>query len=256
MDESKRIFKTKQMMEISKIYNENCMDTMKRMDDDFIDVVITSPPYNLGSFRMNGNGVKRSYENYSDDLPIQEYFEQTKKWIDELLRITKHHVFWNIGEYKGCKGITKFILNNYQHKLKETFIWCKPNPNPNGNIGSITNSYEYIFCISNDQPEVSKFTHHNLKGMIKNFIHKGVNNGKENSDHGYAFGEWLPKHFIHNFSKPGDLIYDPFMGSGTTAKAAHLLDRRWIGSELSSKYVNIANKRLKPVLNQTKLFGL
>ena len=90
--------------------------------------------------------------------------------------------------------------------------------------------------------------------MIKNYIIKPVNNGKDNSGHGYAFGDWLPKYFINYFSKPGDLIYDPFMGSGTTAKAAHQLDRDWIGSEISEKYINIANKRLIPILNQTKLF--
>jgi DNA modification methylase len=241
-------------MQINKIYNEDCTITMKKMKDEFVDVVVTSPPYNLGEFRMNGNGVKRKYDTYKDNLPIEEYFEKTKEWIDELLRVTKHHIFWNIGEYKGCKGISRFIQNTYKENLKETFIWCKPNPNPNGNIGSVTNSYEYIFCISKDLPNESKFTHHNLKGMIKNFIHKGVNNGKDNNGHGYAFGEWLPKHFIHHFSKEGDLIYDPFMGTGTTAIAAHKLDRKWIGSEISEKYTTIANNRIRPVINQTKLF--
>ena len=90
--------------------------------------------------------------------------------------------------------------------------------------------------------------------MVKNCIIKPVNSGKDNGGHGYAFGEWLPKYFINYFSKPGDLIYDCFMGSGTTAVAAHQLDRDFIGSEISKKYVDIANKRLQPILNQTKLF--
>lgn len=241
-------------MELNKIHNEDCLDTMKKMSDDYVDVTITSPPYNLGGIRINGNGVKRSYKTYSDDLPIEEYFEQTKRWIDELLRITKYHIFWNIGEYKGCKGIAAFIMNEYKDNLKETFIWGKPNPLPSSQNGIITNSYEYIFCISKDNPQEKKFTHHNIEGMTKNLIYKTVNNGKENGDHGYAFGDWLPKHFIHHFSKEGDIIYDPFMGSGTTAKAAHLLKRSWIGSELSSDYVDLANKRLEKYLNQTTLF--
>ena len=90
--------------------------------------------------------------------------------------------------------------------------------------------------------------------MIKNYIIKPVNNNKNNAGHGYAFGEWLPKYFIHNFSKEGDIVYDCFMGSGTTAVAAYQLDRKFIGSEISKKYVNLANNRLKPFINQTKLF--
>ena len=59
---------------------------------------------------------------------------------------------------------------------------------------------------------------------------------------------------IYSWSNEGDLIYDPFMGSGTTAKAAHQLKRNWIGSEISQEYVDLANKRLKPYLTQIELF--
>jgi DNA modification methylase len=64
----------------------------------------------------------------------------------------------------------------------------------------------------------------------------------------------LPNHFINYFSKENDLVYDPFMGTGTTAKSAHIYKRRWIGSELSKEYTEIANKRLKKYLAQTSLF--
>ena len=66
--------------------------------------------------------------------------------------------------------------------------------------------------------------------------------------------ENLAKDHILSWSNENDLVYDPFMGSGTTAKAAHQLKRRWIGSEISSEYVDLANKRLEPYLAQTQLF--
>jgi DNA modification methylase len=72
--------------------------------------------------------------------------------------------------------------------------------------------------------------------------------------HPAIFPEQLAKDHIHSWSNPGDIVYDPFMGSGTTAKAAHLLDRNWIGSEISQEYVDLANKRLEPYLAQVKLF--
>ena len=242
-------------MEINKIYNESNLDTMSRMEDNFVDIVITSPPYNIGKSRGNGDKTRKNYDTYTDDLDIQDYFKQTKAWIDECLRVSKYHVFWNIGEYKGCRGIVDFITSEYKDNLKDIFIWAKPNPNPVSVDGVVCNSFEYIFCISNDNPKSKKFNNTSFNGtMVKNCIIKPVNSGKDNGGHGYAFGEWLPKYFINYFSKPGDLVYDCFMGSGTTAVAAHKLDRNWIGSEISKKYVDIANKRLEPILNQTKLF--
>lgn len=241
-------------MEINKIYNENNLDTMSRMKDDFIDMIITSPPYNIGNSRANTNNPDLNYDTYSDDLEIEDYFNLTKSWIDECLRVSKHYVFWNIGEYAGCKGIAGYIMREYKDNLKDTFIWIKNNPNPTGR-GVVCNGYEYIFCLVKDGADRRKFDYNNFgDNMIKNYIIKPVNNGKDNSGHGYAFGEWMPKYFINYFSKPGDLIYDCFMGSGTTAVAAHKLDRNWIGSEISKKYVKIAENRLRPILNQTKLF--
>ena len=68
------------------------------------------------------------------------------------------------------------------------------------------------------------------------------------------FPEKLAADHIWSWSNEGDLVYDPFMGSGTTAKMAHLYNRNWIGSEISSEYVELANKRLDPYLRQTSLF--
>tara|TARA_R110000803_G_scaffold208790_1_gene277741 strand:+ start:92 stop:820 length:729 start_codon:yes stop_codon:yes gene_type:complete len=242
-------------MEINKIYNESNLDTMSKMEDNFVDMIITSPPYNIGKSRGNTNNPDVNYDTYTDDLDIEDYFEQTKIWIDECLRVSKNYVFWNVGEYAGCKGIAGYIMSKYKDNLKDTFIWIKNNPNPTGR-GVVCNGYEYIFCLCSIPDAVGRKYEYNNFGdnMIKNYIIKPVNNGKDNSGHGYAFGDWLPKYFINYFSKKGDLIYDPFMGSGTTAKAAHLLDRNWIGSEISEKYVDIANKRLIKYLTQTKLF--
>ena len=242
-------------MEINKIYNESNLDTMSKMEDNFVDMIITSPPYNIGKSRGNTNNPDVNYDTYTDDLDIEDYFEQTKIWIDECLRVSKNYVFWNVGEYAGCKGIAGYIMSKYKDNLKDTFIWIKNNPNPTGR-GVVCNGYEYIFCLCSIPDAVGRKYEYNNFGdnMIKNYIIKPVNNGKDNSGHGYAFGDWLPKYFINYFSKKGDVIYDPFMGSGTTAKAAHLLDRNWIGSEISEKYVDIANKRLIKYLTQTKLF--
>lgn len=246
-------------MELNKIYNEDCLTTMKSMEDNFVDIVFTSPPYNIGKGRKNGQRKESiAYDTYTDDLPKEKYFNQTGLWLNEMLRITKHHVFYNIQEIKGNKGIVKYIYQNYSEQLKEVFIWAKTNPPSCILDKGISKGYEYIFCFSKDQPEKSNFTYCNFSNYdgdyIRNVIIKPVNNDKENKGHNFAFGDWLPKHFINYFSKEGDIVYDPFMGTGTTAKASHLLKRNWIGSEVSEKYTKLANKRLKPYLNQLTLF--
>ena len=248
-------------MEINKIYCESNLETMSRMPDNFVDLVITSPPYNIGKNRINGNfNTNISYSEYEDNLSKEEYFKQTKKWIDELLRVTKYHIFWNIQEVTGNKGIIAFLMNEYKDNIKEVFIWAKTNPPPSIVDTMCGSGYEYIFCFSNDNPSSRKFNYCNFsnrsggKSICHNIIQKPVNSGKENSGHSFAFGDWLPNFFINNFSKELDLIYDPFMGTGTTAKSAHIYKRNWIGSEISKEYVDIANKRLKTYLDQQTLF--
>jgi len=235
------------------------MHTMKRMQDNFVDIVVTSPPYNIGKGRRNGNDSKSlSYDTYSDNLPIDDYFKQTSLWIDELYRTTKYHIFYNIQEVSGNKGIINYIMSNYKDKIKHIFFWCKPNPPSKILDTGVANGIEYIFCISKDNPSKQNFNYcnfSNYKGdYIKNVIIKPVNSDKETNGHNFAFGDWLPKHFINYFSKKGDVVYDPFMGTGTTAKASHLLKRNWIGSEVSEKYIELSNKRLKPYLDQLTLF--
>lgn len=246
-------------MQINKTYNEDCMTTMEKMSDNFVDIVVTSPPYNIGKGRKNGQRKESiSYDTYSDDLTKEEYFKQTGEWLDGMLRVTKHHIFYNIQEIKGNKGIVKYLYENYSKHIKEVFIWAKTNPPSCINDKGISKGYEYIFCLSKDNPEKSVFKYCNFSNYngdyIRNVIIKPVNNDKENKGHSYAFGDWLPKYFINYFSKKGDLIYDPFMGTGTTAKASILLGRNYVGSELSKRYCKVAEKRLYKYKTQTRLF--
>ena len=232
-------------MEINKIYNENCLETMARMPDNFVDLTVTSPPYNINGTNRYNN-FKLNYDVYNDNLPIDKYFDFINDIIIELLRVTKYHIFFNIAELSGNKGILKNILTKFNNNIKDIFIWAKNNPMPFVTNGTIQSSFEYIICISKDFPKQKKFTYHNFKNrLVTNCLIHSVNSGKENDVHSFAFPMWLPEYFINHFSKEEDLIYDPFMGSGTTAKMALLLKRNFIGSEISKKYCEIAEKRIK-----------
>ena len=106
-------------LEINKIYCENNLDTMAKMPDNFVDYVLTSPPYNVGNNKM----VETKYNNYTDDL--DDYFNNQKNLINELLRVTKKHVFYNIQMLGNNKVDFLNLLGHFKDKIKDIIIWQK-----------------------------------------------------------------------------------------------------------------------------------
>jgi DNA modification methylase len=264
-------------VELNKIYNENCLETMGRMQDSFIDLTITSPPYdNL-----------REYKGF--DFP----FEDIAK---ELYRITKEGgvVVWVVGDatINGSETGTSFRQALYFKEtgfnIHDTMIYQKTGT-PFPSQSRYNQIFEYMFILSKGNPKTfnpimkknstAGAVRHSRKfrnkdgEMIPSFNGKPVNeygidnniwkikNGMNKStkdkvafNHPAIFPEQLAAKHIISWSNKNDLVYDCFMGSGTTAKIAHLQNRNWIGSEISKEYINVANKRLSPYLNQTNLF--
>lgn len=246
------------------LYNENCLETMKHMEDGSIDMVLTSPPYdNL-----------RNYKGYSFD------FEAIAK---ELYRIVKDGgvVIWVVGDSTvgGSETLTSFkqalYFKEVGFNVNDTMIYCKNNPMPT--MGPrYHQSFEYIFCLSKGTPKtfnpikVPTIYHGdaNMKNRGKdgsleyvkrkrttekklgNVFTYSIGGGISTKDkiaykHPAIFPEKLAEDQIITWSNEGDVIYDPFMGSGTTAKMAILKGRKCIGSEISSEYCDIIKERLK-----------
>ena len=255
-------------MEVNKIYNENCLDTMARMEDDFVDLTVTSPPYdNL-----------RKYKGYCFD------FESIAK---ELFRIIKDGgiLVWIVGDatVKGSETGTSFrqalFFKEIGFNLHDTMIWNKGGFSA---VGSLKVRYapvfEYMFVISKGNPMTfnpikDRKTKHGGKkasGTIrqKDGSTKPMSKVMTINEYGQRYNIWeqspqrqsgkchpapfpeqLVKDHILSWSNESDLIYDPFMGSGTTAKMAMLNNRNYIGSEIAKEYCEIAEKRIKKILN-------
>ncbi len=267
-------------MELNKIYNENCLETLARMPDGSIDLTVTSPPYdNL-----------RSYNGYEFDFePIAQ----------ELYRVTKKGgvAVWVVGDatINGSETGTSFkqalYFKEIGFNLHDTMIWHKGSCRfPE--INRYYPTFEFMFVVSKGRPKTynliedrrniysgdkvararqirtvdgdmianSAFRVDPLRTVKEVGIRLNVWNIAVSSStdemlgHPGTFPESLARDHILSWSNENDLIYDPFMGSGTTAKAAHQLKRQWIGSEISSQYVELANKRLEPYLAQDSLF--
>lgn len=257
---------TKGALEINKCYNENCLDTMANMPDNCIDLTVTSPPYdNL-----------RVYCGYSFD------FESVAK---ELYRITKQGgvVVWVVSDatVKGSESGTSFkqalFFKRIGFNLHDTMIYAKNSYMPLTH-NRYEQSWEYMFVFSKGKPHTfnpimiecltagtkrnrggskakensyaerlrNEKTEVNIKKQHPNIFYYNVGNG-DKTEHNAPFPEQLANDHIISWSNEGDLVYDPFMGSGTTAKMAILNKRNWIGSEISKEYCVIIEKRIRSV---------
>lgn len=216
-------------MKINKIYNIDCFEGFKQMQDKSVNHTFTSPPYNR---KRNDK-----YEHYDDN--IEDYFNWLCNVIDECLRVSKEYVFFNIMKnYYNKQDVFK-LIGKYSEKIIEIIIWEKTNPLPaNGN--NITNAYEF-FIVFGDSALKSNTTY------TKNIISTAVNSNMT-TDHKAIMKQDVAEWFIKNFTKENDLILDCFMGAGTTAITCKFNKRNYIGFELNNKYVELSNKRIYETL--------
>lgn len=246
------------IMEINKCYNENCLDTMAKMPDCFVDLTVTSPPYdNL-----------RTYNGYSFD------FEAVAK---ELFRVTKQGgvVVWNVNDStkdgsESCTSYKQVLFFRELGFCVETMIWEKTGSGCLGSNLYYGQNFEFMFVLSKGKPKTVNLICDRenkvksgavkvngglgLDGRGKTRIVERKPFGKRNniwridtqkgSEHPAAFPEQLANDHIISWSNEGELVYDPFMGSGTTAKMAIINKRNWVGSEISEEYCKIIERRI------------
>jgi site-specific DNA-methyltransferase (adenine-specific)/modification methylase len=240
-------------MEKNKIFNESCLDTLNRMKDDSIDIVITSPPYNMnlriskGEYRSRQivKELSTKYSDFSDNLPIDEYFKFHSSVIKELLRVS-NVIFYNIQIVTGSKRAFFKIIGEYSNFLKEIIVWDKGNAQPAMQQQVLNRRTELILVFEKDYPISRQFrSSATFKRGTLDDLWEIKRDRSKSLDHGAVFPEELVRKILINFSKKGDIVYDPFLGTGTTAVVAMKMNRYYIGSEISEKYINIARKRIE-----------
>ena len=262
-------------MKINHIYNESCINTIKRLPDSSIHMVITSPPYDS----------MRTYQ----ELTV-EIFEELVRGLHRIL-VDGGVIVWIVGDQTkaGSETGTSFRqalgFIDAGFNLHDTMIWERQ---PKGAIGNSMNRYygvfEYMFVISKGKPRVANIIqdrenkrqegvrpvkrrsrdgtfYYDIKPKTKAFGKRGniwrCNTGNLPStstdkiayEHPAIFPEQLVKDHILSWSNENDIVYDPFMGSGTTAKVCKMINRRYIGSEISKEYCNIIHRRLGTILD-------
>jgi site-specific DNA-methyltransferase (adenine-specific) len=254
-------------VETNTTHNIDCVEGMKLLPDNCIDLTVTSPPYdNL-----------RTYNGFEWD------FEEIAK---ELYRVTKQGgvVVWIVGDatIKGSETGTSFkqalFFKERGFNLHDTMIWQKSGMLPTQD--RYYNIFEYMFVFSKGKPKTMNFIcdHKTTAGgrvqKKDACINKGkqkdgvgtfvrseysrrpniwkisIGKNKETQGHPAPFPEQLAKDHIITWSNEGDIVLDPFMGSGTTAKMALMNNRKYIGFEISKEYCEIANERVDNLVKE------
>ena len=237
---------------INKIFNESCLNTLARMSDDSVDLVITSPPYNMNLRIRDGKYCSRQitkefstkYDGFSDNMPIAEYFDFHLRVIKELLRVAPI-VFYNVQIVTGSKRAVFKLLGELNNYVKDIIVWDKENAQPAMSEGVLNRQYELIIVFAKRDAISRKFNYCNFERGTLNDVWRIKRGKKVTNLHGATFPEELVEKILTNFSRERDVVYDPFMGTGTTAVVCKKMNRRFIGSEIITSYVEVAKERLQ-----------
>lgn len=254
---------------MNKVINTDCIEGLKQLEDNSVDLCVTSPPYNVGI----------EYDSWNDTMSMENYIQFVRNWLGEVYRVLKDdgriaiNIPYEINAKHSGDGRV-FLCGEYQRVMKE-----------------IGYGFAGIVDLTEDQPHRVKLTAwgswlspsapyiYNPKECIilgyKNRWVKDVkgksyfdeSQEKKDEFRDLVFAQWkyqaetrklteanfsldIPEKALKILTYENDLVLDPFMGSGTTAIACINLDRRYIGFEISEKYWNVADKRIKKILSK------
>lgn len=257
-------------MEINKIYAEDCLLTMKeRLTSNCIDAVITSPPYNTSrkGSSLNGASANVRYDEFNDCKTDDEYIAWTIDVFNGYDRVLKKNgvVLYNLSYSSENTHLMWLVVAEIMKQtnfiVADNIIWKKPTTSPNScSPNKLTRICEYIFVFCR-KDEFETFICNKEISSIRdtgqiayknhtNFI-TAKNNDGSNDIHKATFSSELVRKLLLLYIKEDMLVYDSFMGTGTTAVGCLIEKINYIGSEISERYVEMANKRIVPYKNPT-----
>jgi len=249
---------------INQIIQGDCLDIMKEMSNNSVDVIIADPPYfisqegkKISRKSLNSKSWKRDmdikldfgkWDNFKDE---QKFFDFTEKWFKECSRILKPKGWIYIFFDKQKIGYFDLILaKKYGIKPRGVFVWLKSNPCPSFRKVNYLSATEFIWIGSKGECKLKNFLQQ--KEMFNYMITPNKSSYGE-TKHPTEKPIKLIEKFIKTGSNEGEIILDPFIGSGTTAIACLKTGRKFIGIEKEPEYVEIAKARIKPYLEQKKI---
>lgn len=234
------------------LHNKDCIEAMKSIEDNSVDLILTDPPYNLGNFMKDRDtNLKKMRDNFFgsagwDDLSFEEWEESMDNFFEESVRVLKHGGSMIV--FMAIIKVESIIKIAERHGLyyKTTGIWHKLNPMPrNMNLHFVNSTESWIYFTYKKKTG----TFNNKGKVLHDFVETAVaaNGERKFGKHPTQKPVKLMDFFVSVLSNENDIILDPFMGSGSTGVAAVKNNRNFIGIELSEKYYEIAKQRIQEV---------
>lgn len=262
--------KTKNIL--NTIINDDCIKIMNQMEENSVDLIFADPPYNLqlgeSLTRPDNSNVAGVYEEWDSFDSLAAYDEYTRNWLKAARRVLKDDgSIWVIGSYHNLFRVG-YILQDMGFWILNDIVWNKTNPMPNFKGTRFTNAHEtLIWAVKNPKSRYT-FNYEAMKALNEDTQMRStweipLCTGKERLKgedgtklHPTQKPEALLYRVIMSSSKVGDVVLDPFFGTGTTGAVAKKLGRNYIGIEQDATYVKGANARLAAISEQPEKAAL
>jgi site-specific DNA-methyltransferase (adenine-specific) len=244
------------------VFLGDCTDVLPGFPEKSVDLVFADPPYNLqlrnDLWRPDSTLVDPVDDEWDRFESFAEYDEFTRRWLSACRRVLKDTgTIWIIGTYHNIFRIGS-ILQDLGFWTLNDIVWIKRNPMPNFRGVRFTNAHETLVWAQKVRGSRYTFNHHAMKALnddlqMRSDWYLPICTGKERlkvngkKAHATQKPEALLYRVILSTSNPGDLVLDPFFGTGTTGVIAKKLGRRWIGIEREESYVELARQRVASV---------
>ena len=244
------------------IHHGNCIEIMRQLEADSVDMIFADPPYNLQLkqqlYRPDLTQVDAVDDHWDKFDDFESYDSFTRDWLQACKRVLKPNgTIWAIGSYHNIFRVGT-IMQDLGYWILNDVIWVKSNPMPNFRGVRLTNAHETLIWAQKQRGETYTFNHHSLKMMnddlqMRSDWYFARCSGKErlkvNGSRAHSTQKPLALLYrvLQTCTNEGDLVLDPFLGSGTTGAAARLLRRRFIGIEKEANYVAMASERIQRV---------
>lgn len=251
-----------QTLPLNQIIQGNCIEVLERFPEKSVDLVFADPPYNLQLqqelWRPNMTKVDAVQDGWDQFENFADYDQFTRAWLQACRRILKDDgTLWVIGSYHNIFRVGTILLDLGYWILNDV-VWIKTNPMPNFRGVRFTNAQETLIWAQKNKGTRYTFNYQAMKSLngdlqMRSDWRLPLCTGKErikvngSKAHTTQKPEALLYRVILSSSNPGDVILDPFFGTGTTGAVAKKLHRRWIGIEQDESYVAVAQQRLAAI---------
>ncbi len=260
--------KNQKTLEINKVFCGDTIEVMKELPSESVDLVFADPPYNLqlggDLHRPDNSKVQAVDEDWDKFLCFEHYDSFCQQWLAESRRVLKPNgAMWVIGSYHNIFRLGA-IIQNLGFWILNDVVWRKSNPMPNFHGKRFTNAHETLIWASKSDSSKYTFNYEALKELNEGLQMRSdwvlpICNGKErikDRKGKKAHPTQKPEALLHRIliasSSQGDLILDPFFGTGTTGSVAKKLGRRFLGIEQNLEYVRVAEKRIRDTMTYDK----